>query len=141
MKNMYDGIVVLDGNGHAVVELPAWFESLNQDFRYQLTCIGGFAPVYVAEEISNNQFAIAGGKPGTKVSWQVTGIRQDAWANDHRIPVEENKPEVERGHYLHPELFGQPAEKAIEWSRNPQLMQRLKERAEETEQESRVRNQ
>jgi hypothetical protein len=26
-----------------------------------------------------------------KVSWQVTGIRQDAFANEHRIPVEEDK--------------------------------------------------
>jgi trimeric autotransporter adhesin len=39
------------------------------------------------------------------VSWQVTGIRQDAFANAHRIPVEEQKPEPERGKYLHPEAF------------------------------------
>ncbi|MEJ5345960.1 MAG: hypothetical protein WHS83_13705, partial [Chloroflexus sp.] len=25
--------------GEAWVELPAWFEALNRDFRYQLTCI------------------------------------------------------------------------------------------------------
>ena len=42
----------------------------------------------------------------SKVSWQVTGIRRDAWAEAHRIPVEEDKPESERGHYLHPEAFG-----------------------------------
>ena len=75
-----------------------------------------------------------------EVSWQVTGIRQDQWANAHRIPVEENKPEAERGYYLHPELFGQSAEKAIDWARNPQLMQGLKER-KETEQKSQARNQ
>ena len=51
--------------------------------------------------------------PSVKVSWQVTGIRQDAYANAHRISVEEDKPEVERGHYLHPELFGEPASKGI----------------------------
>jgi len=141
MKNMYDGIAELDSSGEATIALPEWFEALNRDFRYQLTCIGGFAPVYIAARITNNRFKIAGGLPGMEVSWQVTGIRQDAWANDHRIPVEENKPEVERGHYLHPELFGQPAEKAIEWARNPQLMHRLKERPEETEQKPRVRNQ
>jgi hypothetical protein len=83
-------------------------------FRYQLTCIGGFAPVYIAEKVANNRFRIAGGAPGMEVSWQVTGIRRDAWADAHRIPVEENKPEMERGSYLHPELFGQPEEKGVE---------------------------
>lgn len=77
MKNIYDGAVTLDGNGEAAVQLPAWFEALNRHFRYQLTGIGGYAPVYIAAEIHGNQFKIAGGKPGLKVSWQVTGIRQD----------------------------------------------------------------
>jgi trimeric autotransporter adhesin len=97
MKNIYDGIVVLDENGEATVTLPDWFEALNQDFRYQLTCIGGYAPVYVASEVSGNQFHVAGGRPGLKVSWQLTGIRHDAYANAHRIPVEELKPASERG--------------------------------------------
>jgi hypothetical protein len=50
-----------------------------KDFRYQLTCIGGSALVYISEEIKNNRFAIAGGKQGLKVSWQVTGIRKDPY--------------------------------------------------------------
>ena len=128
MMNIYNGNVVLDANGEAVVELPDWFGVLNRDFRYQLTCIGGFAPVYVAEEISNNQFKIAGGKLGMKISWQVTGIRQDAWANPHRIPVEVEKSEHERGYYIHPELYDAPEEKGIEWARHPELMKRMKER-------------
>jgi len=37
----------------------------------------------------------------------VTGIRQDAWANQNRVTVEEDKSEKERGTYLHPEAFGQ----------------------------------
>lgn len=40
MMNIYNGEVALDGLGKATVELPAWFEALNQDFRYQLTAIG-----------------------------------------------------------------------------------------------------
>ena len=60
-----------------------------------------------------------------KVSWQITGIRQDAWANAHRIPVEEEKNE--RGFYLHPELYGAPEDKQIEWARHPQIMKRLKQ--------------
>jgi len=117
MKNMYDGVVAMDASGEAVITLPEWFGALNRDFRYQLTCVGGFAPVYVAEEIANNQFKISGGRIGLKVSWQVTGIRHDAWANAHRIPVEELKSEEERGTYLHPELFGAPKEAGLSWRR------------------------
>ena len=61
MKNIYDGVATLDANGAAVVTLPDWFEALNEEFRYQLTCIGGYAPVYIAQEIKDNQFTIAGG--------------------------------------------------------------------------------
>ena len=123
MKNVYDGVAVLDANGEAWVGLPEYFETLNSDFRYQLTAIKAPAPgLYIAEEISGNRFKIAGGKPGGKVSWQVTGIRQDAYAKAHRIQVEEAKPVAERGLYLHPELFGQPTEKGIDWARQPHLM-------------------
>jgi hypothetical protein len=113
MKNIYDGTIVLDANGEGEIQLPEYFEALNQDFRYQLTCIGGFAPVYVAQEIKNNSFRIGGGTSGLKVSWQVTGIRHDAYAESHRGPVEVEKPVEERGHYLHPELFGASPDKAI----------------------------
>jgi hypothetical protein len=113
MMNIYNGNAVLDAKGEAVIVLPEWFEALNRDFRYQLTCIGGFARVYVAEEISNNRFRVAGGKRGTKVSWQVTGIRRDAFAQRHPIRVEEEKPENERGYYLHPEAYGEPPTKGI----------------------------
>ncbi len=108
MMNVYNGNVVLDGSGEAVVRLPEYFESLNRDFRYQLTCIGGFAPVYVADKVNGNEFRIAGGAPGLEVSWQVTGIRQDPFANAHRIPVEMDKPIEERGSYLHAVERGLP---------------------------------
>jgi hypothetical protein len=113
MMNVYNGNVVLDKNGQAWVELPDYFGALNRDFRYQLTCIGGFAPVYVALEIQDNHFQIAGGEPGLMVSWQVTGIRQDPWARANRIPVEEEKQADEQGYYLHPEVYGQPMSKGI----------------------------
>ena len=120
MMNIYNGIVVLDSKGEAWVNMPYWFEGLNRDFRYQLTAIGAPAPkLYSAKEISGNRFKIAGGKPGGKVSWQVTGVRQDAYANAHRIIVEEDKPREERGYYLHPELFGQPAAKSVSALRTP----------------------
>jgi hypothetical protein len=108
MKNIYDGVVVLDSRGEAMVELPDWFQALNKDFRYQLTCIGGHAPVYIAEEVSGNRFKIAGGNAALKVSWQVTGIRKDAFAEKNRIPVEEVKTGQERGKYLYPQAAGAP---------------------------------
>ncbi len=114
MKNIYDGVATLDANGEATVTLPDWFEALNQDFRYQLTPIGGWAPLYIAQEIRDNTFHIAGGEPDMKVSWMVTGIRQDAYANAHRIPVEEAKPADERGLYLYPVELGQPAELGLD---------------------------
>jgi hypothetical protein len=115
MMNVYNGNVTLDANGEAVVEMPAYFEALNRDFRYQLTTIGGFAPVYIAETIQDNRFKIAGGTSGIIVSWQVTGIRQDAWANENRIPVEEPKPADERGTYLYPEGYGQPESRGVNY--------------------------
>lgn len=112
MMDIYNGNVALGDDGAAWIELPEWFEALNRDFRYQLTPIGAPADLYVAREIEGNRFRIAGGRSGTKVSWQVTGIRHDAYANAHRIQVEEDKG-AERGYYLHPELFGEPPERAI----------------------------
>jgi trimeric autotransporter adhesin len=113
-KTVYDGVTLLDGNGEAWVRLPAYLEALNQDFRYQLTAIGAPGPnLYVAEKISGHRFRIAGGKPGAEVSWQVTGIRHDAWTNASAEEVEPVKSPVERGYYLHPEAFGQPREKGI----------------------------
>jgi hypothetical protein len=107
MKNIYDGVATLDAKGESVVPLPNWFEALNSDFRYQLTSIGQpAATLYVADEIANNRFRIAGGPPGGRVSWQVTGIRKDPYANLHRIPVEEDKPPEQRGTYLHPDAYG-----------------------------------
>jgi hypothetical protein len=114
MMNIYNGIALLDDDGRADVRLPDWFQALNRDFRYQLTCIGAFAPVYVAEEIHDNRFRIAGGGAGQKISWQVTGIRQDAYANAHRIAVEEAKPPAEVGTYLHPVELGMPASASVD---------------------------
>jgi hypothetical protein len=113
MMNIYNGNVVLDENGEAWVEMPDWFEALNRDFRYQLTCIGGQALVYIAEKVSEGRFKIAGGEPGMEVSWQLTGIRHDPWAEAHRIPVEVDKSPDEQGKYLAPELYGHPEQLGV----------------------------
>ena len=134
MKNIYDGMITLGGGGEAEVNLPEWFEALNGDFRYQLTAIGRSSPgLYISEEISGNHFHIAGGIPGTKVSWQVTGVRKDAYAKATPLVVEQVKSGREQGFYIHPELFGAPQERGIEWARNPAWMQHVKElRAKES---------
>ena len=111
MMNVYNGNITTDANGSATVELPDYFEALNRDFRYQLTVIGQFAQAMVAEEIRQNHFTIRTSQPSVKVSWQVTGIRQDAWANAHRIPTEEDKPAEKRGTYLNPDLYDASADK------------------------------
>jgi hypothetical protein len=120
MKNLYDGVATLGARGEAVIQLPPWFGALNGSFRYQLTAIGAPGPtLYIAREIVNNRFTIAGGAPGMKVSWMVTGIRQDAWAKANPMAVEEVKPAAERGRYLHPDAWGQPASAGIESARHP----------------------
>jgi hypothetical protein len=108
MLNIYNGVVVADGSGEATVRLPEWFMALNGNFRYGLTPIGEFAPVFVRSKVSDGRFVIGGAKAGQEVSWQVTGIRRDAWANANRIEVEFDKPAEQRGRYLHPIEHGQP---------------------------------
>jgi len=114
MKNIYDGVVTLDERGEATVEMPEWFEALNRDFRYQLTSLSGLQNVAVAKEISHNRFTIQSEKPRSRVSWQITGIRHDAYANAHRIPVVQEKPQAAQGKYLHPELFGKSISKSAD---------------------------
>ena len=105
MMNIYNGNTHLNDQGEAVIEMPDWFEPLNRDFRYQLTAIGGPADLFIKEEITDGRFKIAGGDPGMKVSWQVTGIRQDRYANTHRLKVEVEKEDHAKGTYLHPEVW------------------------------------
>ena len=127
--NQYSGNTVLDGNGEARIEFPEWFAAINTDFRYQLTAIGAPGPnLYVAEEITDRSFRIAGGKPGTKVSWQVTARRNDAYMRAHPYVVEKDKPEGERGFYTDPELYGAPKEQGIRYAQE----QRSKEQQNKT---------
>jgi trimeric autotransporter adhesin len=128
MMNLYTGNVITDAQGEATVQLPDWFEVLNTDFRYQLTVIGQFAQAIVSREIQNHEFTIRTSAPNVKVSWQVTGVRQDAYAKSHPLVVEEEKEPRVRGFYIHPELYGAPANRQIEWARHPVTMKRMQER-------------
>jgi hypothetical protein len=122
MMDIYNGNVTTDEKGYAEITLPDWFEALNKDFRYELSVLDDadsdtFVQAKVVKRIHDNRFTIRTSHPHTDVSWQVTGIRQDAWANAHRIVVEEVKPEAERGKFLAPEVQGQPAELGIHYAK------------------------
>jgi hypothetical protein len=115
MMDVYNGNVTTDSNGFANVRLPSYFQALNRSFRYQLTLVGRQAwgaQAVVWQKIRQNRFVIRS-KPGVEVSWQVTGVRHDAYANAHRIPVVLDKSAKEQGRYLHPDLYGKPRSQSI----------------------------
>lgn len=106
MVNVYTGNVVTDGNGDATITMPEYVAAVNGDLRYQLTVVGQFAQAIISSEFQNNQFSIKTDKPNVKVSWQLTGVRQDKYAQAHRVETEPAKLPHEVGKYLHPELYG-----------------------------------
>jgi hypothetical protein len=116
MKNVYDGVITTGADGFATVTMPDWFEALNRDFRYQLTVLGdgAWARARVYRKMAGGTFVIQTDQPRVEVSWQVTGIREDPYAEKHRIPVEEDKPDGERGTYLHPGAWGKPPESGLD---------------------------
>ena len=115
MMNIYNGNITTDANGEAVVSMPSYFQAENIEFRYQLTVIGTFAQAIVAKEISNNQFVVKTDKPNVKVSWMVTGVRNDVWSQNNRVVPELEKADSEKGKYLHPEYYGKGNESRIGW--------------------------
>lgn len=119
MMNIYNGNITTDASGYATVRLPDYFDALNKDFRYQLTVIGTFAQAIISQEVSDNQFVIQTNQPGVKVSWQVTGIRHDKYADAHRVVAEVEKEPEFRGYYLHAAEWGQPENKSIDYLTRP----------------------
>lgn len=105
MKNLYDGIVTLNEQGEATIELPAYFGALNGDYRYLYMPLGASMPgLHIKEPARDNRFIIGGGAPGGRVSWQVTGIRHDPYARLYPLVVEVEKGPaelVEKGECLH----------------------------------------
>lgn len=112
--NLYTGLAQLDEAGNARIDLPAWFEPLNTDFCYQLTAIDESMPgLFISKSIEGNRFAIGGGLPGGRVSWQVTGVRKDPYALAHPLEVESEKSPEDVGLYMYPEVYGLPIGRAI----------------------------
>ena len=108
VQNQYNGTVTLDANGEAVVQLPDYFLTINTGpYSYQLTAIGSPGPnLYIAQEVADNQFKIAGGTPGMKVSWLLYAMRNDPYLRDNPHTDVVDKPEAERGTYIYPQGYG-----------------------------------
>ncbi|ABF43089.1 hypothetical protein Acid345_4089 [Candidatus Koribacter versatilis Ellin345] len=113
LLNVYSGNATIGANGRAAIKLPAWFEAVNTDFRYQLTPIGAPASLYVSAPIAKGAFEIAGGTPGMTVSWQITAVRKDPYHLAHPLQVETDKTAAQRGLYLHPEAYGASPDKRL----------------------------
>ncbi|MFN8244619.1 MAG: hypothetical protein U0X40_11250 [Ferruginibacter sp.] len=120
MMNIYNGNVVTDAAGKATVSLPDYFQALNMDYRYQVTVIGSFAQAIISKEVANNQFEISTNQPNVKVSWQVTGIRNDAFAQKNRIPNTVEKEAANKGKYLNPEVYNMPESARIGYTQEPE---------------------
>ncbi|MDF1695388.1 MAG: hypothetical protein P1U56_06135 [Saprospiraceae bacterium] len=101
MMNIYNGNIITDKEGEAIVDLPNYFNALNIDYRYQLTVIGSFAQAIIWKKVENNQFVIKTDQPNVEVSWQVTGIRNDTFAKDNRIQNEVNKQGKDKGRLMY----------------------------------------
>jgi hypothetical protein len=113
MMNIYNGNITTDANGDATIQLPSYFETVNGDFKYQLTCIGTFAQAIVSEKENNNQFKIKTNQPNVEVSWQISGVRHDPAANYYKIVPEVEKKGIEKGYYQNPEVYGLGREMSI----------------------------
>ena len=89
--NIYSGNITTDTEGYATVVLPEYMSALNTDFKYQLTIIDkSFARAVIWEpmDTATNTFVIRTDTPNIQVSWQLTGTRQDKWAQDNPLDVE-----------------------------------------------------
>ncbi|MDX1463561.1 MAG: hypothetical protein R3359_10930 [Marinirhabdus sp.] len=130
--NMYRGVVALDSNGMATVQLPDYFEAINRNVSYQLTSIGSPQPPYVVQEIEGNTFVVAG-QAGAKVSWLIIAERNDAYMQQHpeaRDP-EPLKKGPRKDKYITPEFYGQSKEQALYSSDSPDTMVTKKTKAVE----------
>lgn len=116
--NAYSGVVRTDGSGYAWVELPDYVEAINKDYRYQLTVLDdtdndGFVLAKISKKLRDGRFQIRTSAPGIEVSWEIKGTRNDRFVQEYGAPIEVEKPKDWQGLFLMPQLYGQPAERAI----------------------------
>jgi hypothetical protein len=118
--DVYSGNVTTNGKGFATVTMPSWFQALNRSFRYQLTIVGGRGwNARVVKPLADNRFTIQSDQPKVKVSWQLTAVRHDRYANANPARVIVEKPKADRGKYVHPEVYGKPRSDGIGYQKPP----------------------
>src|SRR5690554_3173205 len=115
VMNIYRGNAEFDTNGEATVTMPDYYDLININPSYNLTPIGGYAQLYIKEELQDGVFVIAGGQKGLKVSWTVYTERNDRFMQKHpeNREVELDKREGQKGKYFMPQLYDQPENKGI----------------------------
>lgn len=114
MLQIYRVVGTLDKDGHAVLVLPDYFASANRNIEAQVSgryeCMAG-----LKFRVIGNEVHVTRGVPGEDVLAVVTGARADAWALANNPGNVIEKTAEERGKYLHPELFGHPPERGMNY--------------------------
>lgn len=98
---VYRGTATLDATGAATVRLPAYAAALGRDPHHQLTAVGGAMPDLHVAWAKADRFAIAGGRGGLRVCWQVTLERADDATRDQPIVNETPKTGADVGTRVH----------------------------------------
>jgi hypothetical protein len=73
----YSGEVWTDADGHAVIVLPPFVRAHRGGFAYELTAADPACAATVAQEITDDRFAIATDQPHTKVAWRITPLGEE----------------------------------------------------------------
>ena len=117
----YNGNVKVGKGKEATVKLPSYFEDINGDPRYQLTVVGKQAQAWIKSGVKGNSFVIATDTEDVDVSWQVSGVRIDAWATAKPFKQTAPKTGKAKGKYLHPEAHGKQASAGINYERSQRV--------------------
>lgn len=91
-NNLYRGRAETK-NGEAIINLPIYFMSLNNNFDYILTPIKSFAKLAIKKEINNNSFTVMS-DIDCEFTWVVLTERNDKWAREHPLIVEYSKSDA-----------------------------------------------
>lgn len=100
MTNIYKGHAQLE-NRKITIHLPDYFDALNhpEGREINLTPVNGWSPLYLDGKIENNQFTIKTSPEGNQsqeFSWVIYAVRNDKFARENPIIVEQEKGEGNR---------------------------------------------
>ncbi|MCP4724000.1 MAG: hypothetical protein GY863_03135 [bacterium] len=101
MMNIYKGRAKLE-NGKITIDLPDYFDALNHPDTREivLTCVDGWSPLFLDGKIEKNKFTVKTtdiGDGTQEFSWVIYAVRNDDYAKENPIIVEEEKGKLEKG--------------------------------------------